>query len=177
MEAPATRFEYRPPSRWMVVHTMSRAEKQVHAWCERLGILSYLPLRRSVRRYARRVATHMVPIFSGYVFIQMDPLDKHLVEESKHAASVLVPDEKMELQLIQELRALYLLEQATEAGELVVRPEIVPGQSVVLKSGPFAGINGIVVHRRHQARLAVNIEMIGQSVSVEVDVGEVEMEW
>ena len=37
-------------------------------------------------------------------------------------------------------------------------------------------MNGIVERRNQRARVTVNVDMLGQSVSVELDLGEVEVE-
>ena len=43
-------------------------------------------------------------------------------------------------------------------------------------TGPLAGLNGIVTRRKNRIRLTVNVEMVGQSVSLDVDVAEVEID-
>lgn len=167
-------IEQQPGLRWIVVRTKARCEKKVAELCERTGIVCYLPLRHSVRRYQNRIVTFMVPIFGGYVFTQIDPSNRKALEESRHVAHTIVPDELMEKVLVRELNDLLILERATTDGELVVRPEIAVGTEVRIGSGPLAGINGIVVRRKRQARVAVNIDLIGHSVSVEIDVGEID---
>ena len=170
-------IEQKSPLRWMVAKTMARAEKQVAEYCTRKGILAYLPLRRSVRRYPHRIKTFMVPMFPGYVFFQLDPIDKLLVQECRHTAMIIVPDDSMEELLVQELNDLQICEQATAEGEVDVRPEIAEGKIVEIRTGPFMGMHGIVNRRKGHTRLTVNIELIGQSVTIELDVGEVEVEF
>ncbi|MDP7743807.1 MAG: transcription termination/antitermination NusG family protein, partial [Lentisphaeria bacterium] len=74
--------------RWIVVRTMARCEKKFAKFCDHLDIRHYLPLRRSVKRYTRKVATHLVPIFPGYVFVQVNPNLKPELLASKLTARV-----------------------------------------------------------------------------------------
>jgi transcriptional antiterminator RfaH len=164
-----------PSQGWLVVHTLARCEKKVREHCARHDITAYLPVRRSVRRYARRVVEFWVPLFPGYVFAQLEVERRHLISECRHVARLLLPTPIQETVLARELHDLAILERAALAGELTVRPEIVDGTPVAIQSGPLAGMQGIVVRRKSRVRLSLNIEMIGQSVNVEVDVSEVEI--
>ena len=158
---------------WLVVRTRARAEKQVAAYCAKLGWPHYLPQRRSVRRYGPRAVTFYLPLFPGYVFAQLTADQRPALEQSRHVATLLLPAPPAEAGLIRELNDVLLLETLSQQETLVVRPELVVGQVVEIQQGPLAGLRGIIQRRKHEARLSVNVEMIGQSVSVEIDAGEV----
>ena len=119
----------------------------------------------------------MVPMFSGYVFTQIDPTHKLTLLECRQSAQVIVPDKRSEETLIAELNDIQILINATLQGKLVVRPEIQVGQYVRIKSGLLAGLNGIVAHRNNKTRVTVNVEMIGYSVSVDMDIDELDIEF
>ena len=175
--APGDRIAKVPGLVWHVARTKPRCEKKLAEYCQRCGVACYLPLRRSVRRYDARVFTFMVPIFSGYVFVQIEPTRRPVVVESRHIATLIVPEGAMEDALVGELNDVLILERAQLAVELIVRPEIEVGRLVTIRTGALAGLRGIVSRRKSKARLAVNVEMVGQSVSIELDVGEVEIEY
>ncbi len=162
---------------WTAVKTKSRCEKKVSALCDRRDIPHYLPLQRNIRHYKSKRVESMVPIFSGYIFIHLDSAAKKIVEEFRHTAQLLIPDKRMEHLLITELNNIELIIAATSAGELIVRPEMVPGQSVIIKSGSLAGLSGIVSRRNNKTRVSVNVEMIGFSVSLDIDVCELEINY
>ena len=86
--------------------------------------------------------------------------------------SILPMRDTLESILITELRGLQLLEQAADATELVVRPEIVAGETVTVASGPLQGLTGVAERRRQKTRVTVNIELLGQSVSADLDIGD-----
>ncbi len=176
LDSAALDIARRPDYRWVVAHTRPRCEKKFHEFCRTHELLSYLPLQRSIRRYQRQVKEFMVPMFSGYVFAQVNAEQHADVGNCRQVAEILVPDRQMEEQLILELQDIQRIEQLTRAGELVVRPEIEVGRRVLIKAGPLAGVNGIVCRRKNKVRLTVNVEMIGQSVTLELDAAEVEID-
>jgi transcription antitermination factor NusG len=169
-------IEKRPGLRWLVARTRPRAEKKFAEYCSKREVTHYLPLRRSVRRYKRRVVTFDVPMFPGYIFVQIPADDYSCLHESFHFLCVVDTRESVEDRLIDDLNDLQRLEEATDSGEVEVRAEIVPGRTVRVETGPFMGLNGIVTRRKGKERITVNIDLIGQSVSVEMDVGEVGLE-
>ena len=162
--------------RWVVVRTKPRCEKKFDHYCQAREITCYLPLRPSVRRYHDRVAEFLVPLFSGYAFCQVAPMDTAPVNQSQHVAQILMPDETMEAQLITELQSVQTLMRAAELGEIEVRPEIQVGNRVTIRSGPMQGLTGVVTRRKNKTRLTVNVEMVGHSVSLEADAAEVELD-
>jgi transcription antitermination factor NusG len=48
------------------------------------------------------------------------------------------------------------------------------GQIARIRSGPFAGMKGIVVRRKGGCRVVLTLEQIMQSVAIEVDEGDLE---
>ena len=170
------RIEKDTSKRWMVVKTNARCEKKISELCERHKIVCYLPLRRSLRRYKSKTVTFMVPIFPGYVFAQVEPECKGTIVEFRHSAQVIIPEDTLEDLLIQELNDIQRIVCATSDGKLLVRPEIEMGNPVKITSGVLSGLYGIIVRRNNKTRVTVNVEMIGYSVTVEVDVGEIEIE-
>lgn len=47
------------------------------------------------------------------------------------------------------------------------------GDPVVVNSGPFEGMRGVLIERRGRVRIAVRIDALRQATSVEVDRGMV----
>lgn len=161
---------------WTPVHTRPRCEKVVGQFCERFGLTYYLPLRRQVKRYQRRNVEHFLPMFGGYIFVQLEQQTRMRLMESHRVVNFLDSSGARELQLLDDLREVQRLELASMDAELVVQPELVPGTPVLIAAGPLAGLTGIVQRRQAKTRVSVNVDMLGQSVSVDLDVGEVAIE-
>lgn len=159
---------------WTAALARPRCEKVVARYCGRIGIPCYLPLRREVKRYQRRNVEAFLPMFRGYLFLHLGPGDKEALAQCQRVAAVLPVDHMKEVRLVEELRSIRILELAGLQSELVVHPELAAGQEVVIGTGPMRGLRGIVEQRRSRARVTVNVEILGQAVSVDLDVGEVE---
>jgi len=165
-----------PGLRWTAVHTLARCEKMVAEYCRSKDIPCYLPLLRRRQRYQRRIVETLLPMFPGYIFVQVRPEERDVVYQSHRAAAVLPVSEVRETRLIEDLRNVRLIECMTREAEVAVHPEIAPGMPVLIAHGPMAGLSGIVEKRRGTVRVTVNVEMLGQSVSVELDVAELKPE-
>jgi len=115
-------------------------------------------------------------MFSGYVFCALnDELFRRIVN-SNCVVHKLKIDEVMEKILIDELNAVKRLEENSDNIELVVKPEIVEGQKVKVIAGALQGLSGIVTKRKNTAIVSVNLELLGQSVSTEIDIEYIALE-
>jgi SAM-dependent methyltransferase/O-antigen/teichoic acid export membrane protein len=57
-------------------------------------------------------------------------------------------------------------------------PFLTVGRRVRVKSGPMAGLHGILKHKKNQARLVVSVELIQRAMAVEVEEADVEpLQW
>lgn len=154
---------------WSVLHLKPRTEKRVAEHCGRLRLPCYLPLRRSVRIYQRRKVVFELPLFPGYIFVAGDASQRALLFRGNHVIRVLHPESQMRLlrQLVQIRRLLRL------DPELQSVDPIVSGEHVRIKSGPLAGVEGVVtlVRDKPGRRLVVlDIEIVGRAVATETDV-------
>ena len=163
-----------PGRTWCAVRTRARAEKQVQAYCLRVGVPVFLPLWRRERRYQRRRVVTTRPLFPGYVFVSLPVEGRAEIAQHRLVASLLVPEPDLEGQLLRELVDIRGLLSSGVETELIVAAQLEVGQVVEIRHGPLAGMRGIVDRRRGHARVSVNVEMIGQSVSVELDADELD---
>jgi transcription antitermination factor NusG len=170
-------IEQHPDIRWVVVRTRSRGEKKFAAYCTSRDITHYLPLRRSVKRYKHKVATHLIPIFPGYVFAQLDPVFKPELLKSQLAASVILSDDISEPGLVRDLNDVRIITSAALNEEIFVRPEIVVGREIVIRTGPLTGLTGVVSKLKSKTRISVNVHLVGQSVHLEIGANEVDLEF
>jgi transcription antitermination factor NusG len=161
---------------WTVAHVKPRCEKQVAEFAARHGVMHYLPLRRKVKRFQRRNVETRLPMFSGYLFVRTGAGDRERLAECHRIVRFFDMTPEREARLLEDLRCVRQLELTSQVTEVVVSPELAPGRAVVVRSGPFRGVRGVVVRRKDSVRITVNVEMLGQSVSAEVDVGELEPE-
>lgn len=157
---------------WYVAHTRARNEKILAEELARYGVFNYLPLARRITRSAAtgRISRSLVPVFPGYVFFNGDEDDRHRALRTNRIAAVLeVPNQD---QLVAELVQMQQL--LANDGHFAVAPRLNVGDWGRITSGPLMGLEGVISHVSGQWRLTMNVTILGQSVSVEVDRHSVE---
>jgi transcription antitermination factor NusG len=112
----------------------------------------------------------MMPLFAGYLFFCGDEAARYAALATDRLCQVIeVPDQAT---LVQELSSLHRALQAKAS--LDPYPYAVVGNWCRVASGPFEGIEGMVVGRDGVQKLVLQVTMLGQSVSMEIDPGQVE---
>ena len=150
---------------WWVGHTKARCEK-AFAWdLIRCGIGYFLPMIERVRMSGGRKRRGLATLFPSYVFFCGTEEDRYAAMTTNRLCQTLeVPDQEG---LVAELAAI---EKALEGkAELDPYPFAAVGQPCRVRSGPFRGIEGIVVRRKTLARLVLQVSILGQGASLEVD--------
>lgn len=161
---------------WTPVRTKPRREKKLWEYCEAKGIACYLPLKKSVKRYQRKTFEFFPPMFPGYVFCLLDEAAYRELLLSHAVLFRVAMDENSEPRLIEDLNSVQIMETLSREHEVFVKPELTPGTRAMIAEGPLKGIRGVIAKRRGGMSVTVNIEILGNSVTVEVDVGDLEKE-
>jgi transcriptional antiterminator RfaH len=156
---------------WFVAHTRARCEKKLHRYCEEKGIVSTLPLYRSIRRYGRKTATFEKPLFPGYVFLQLLPEQRQLVVQSAHLANLLVVHDQTTF--IQQLGEILTALNANM--QVFLAPEIGSGARVKIKAGPLRGMEGWVEERYGPTTVLLRLDFIGQAAAVKSQAEDLEL--
>jgi len=156
---------------WKVLFVKPNCEKKVAEVCAAHGIGCYLPLKITRRKYQRRMVQFDIPIFKGYVFAQWTADGKIHLQRTNQIVKVLEPQSSIRL-----LRQLVTIRRMIAGSpEIQVGPQLASGTKVRVKNGPLMGIEGLVEKMKDKLTVVVNIEMIGQSVSVPLDSADVEL--
>ena len=158
------------PGQWWIAHTRSRSEK-AFAWdLTALGIGYFLPMvRRTFVSGGRKRQTRR-PLFTSYVFICGGPTARQQALATGRLCAVLpVPDQA---RLIAELSTV----QRALAGspELDLYPHAATGRRCRVTAGPLMGTEGVVVRRTARATLVLEISILRQGASLEVDLDLIE---
>jgi transcriptional antiterminator RfaH len=151
--------------RWLVTYTKPRQEKALSREILRYQIPFYLPLvKKTVYGSRRRLSSH-VPVFAGYVFLFASEGERVRALMTNRVLRVLeVGDAR---RLVSDLRQLRQL--IASNAPLTVESRLERGDRVRVRRGPFAGIEGTVLHRRGVTRLLVSIDFLQRGASVEID--------
>jgi transcription antitermination factor NusG len=153
--------------RWYVAHTRSRNEKILADELGRLRIPHYLPLAQRITRSAatRRLSRSLIPVFPGYVFFHGTDEQRYTALRTNRIAQVLEVTDQA--QLIRELDHLRLL--LTTQQDFFVAPRLQKGDWGRITSGSLMSLEGIITNISGKYRLTMNVTILGQSVSVELD--------
>ncbi len=157
---------------WWVAHTRARHEKALADDLGRMGIFAYLPLCERVTRSprTRRLSKAMVPVFTSYVFFNGSEEDRYKAMTTNHVATTLaVPNQR---ELVAELRHIHRVVAVGAGFEQAQTVKV--GDWVRVTVGPLEGVEGVVTHWKAKLRMELNVHILGQSVSVEVDAALVE---
>jgi transcription antitermination factor NusG len=168
------RFEHCPGLCWTPVRTKPRQEKKLKEYCAAHGIECYLPLLRKLHHYGKRTMEFMLPMFPGYVFCLLSEDIYRIIVISNAVLYRINMNEKSEVSLLKELAAVRIFEELVLKKDIMVKPELVAGTPVEISTGPFKGISGIIEYRKNKTVITVNVEILGQSASVEVDADSLE---
>lgn len=160
-------------SRWFAVYTTCRHEKRIAQHFRQREIEHYLPLYRTDRKWRDgSKVTLELPLFPGYIFVRIRRSERVSVLSVPGAVAVVggtggepapVPESAIEA-----LR-IGLLEHRIEP-----HPLLRVGQPVRIRSGAFAGMEGVIVRKKSGFRVVLTLEQIMQSIAIEVDEGDLE---
>jgi transcription termination/antitermination protein NusG len=156
---------------WFAVWTHSHCEELVHAQLLAKGFDAFLPTMRTWSRRAGKRRLIPLPMFPGYLFVHRVMDKTSYVELLKTRGTVRILGERWDrLTPIPdaEIEALQHLERA----DVPVLPHayLRQGQTVRITRGPLSGLQGILVRSRpNQGLLVLSVELLHQSVAVEVD--------
>ena len=155
---------------WFVVHTKSRQEKALAKELAAIRVDHYLPLARHARLHGGRKAVVEEPLFPGYVFLLGTTDQAYQADRTRRVANIIrVPDQQQFQWELGNIR-LALERSAT----LDPYPRLVKGRRVEVTSGPFRGLQGVIEERGRDARLILQVNVLGRAVSLEIDGSQVE---
>jgi transcription antitermination factor NusG len=156
---------------WLVVYTLPRHEKQLLRQLEQRSVEAFLPLYESVRRWKSGPSRVSLPLFPSYLFIKVDEGQRRKVVEM---ASVLqIVGNRQGTVTVSNIE-IEQLRQAVATGLAQPHPYLNVGSRVRIIQGPLSGTEGILTRKKGCMKVVVSIELIMQSVAVEVNACDVE---
>jgi transcription antitermination factor NusG len=158
---------------WFAVYTSPRHEKRVSQYLSLKAIEHYLPLYRTQRKWSdgSRVILDL-PLFPGYLFVHIDASERVQVLQVPGVLSFVGGTGRQPASLpeaeINALRSGLPLRHAEP------HPLLTVGHRARIRSGALAGMVGVVVRRKNSLRVVLTMDLIRQSIAVEVDESELE---
>lgn len=151
---------------WWALYTLPRHEKKLMRKLQDDDVPFYGPvIERRYRSPNGRLRTSFQPLFSSYVFVCGDEIQRY------HAVSTGCVSSWMPIvntvELVQDLRQIRNL--IAQNAPLSPESRLEPGQRVRIRNGSFKGYEGVIVRREKEVRLQVYVRFMDQGVSVLLD--------
>ena len=157
---------------WYAAYTLANHEKQVMQQFTERSVEHFLPLYESVRNWKDRKVKLQLPLFPGYVFVRVALRDRLRVLQVPSVVRLVgfngypaaLPDSEIEA-----LRTSVAMQLRAEP-----HPYLTVGRRVRIKSGPLAGVEGILIRKKNAFRVVLSLDFILRSAAVEVDASDIE---
>lgn len=156
---------------WFAAYTTSRHEKRVARHLGQRQIEHFLPVYREQHRWkdGSRVLVDL-PLFPGYVFVRICPHDKVGVLEVPGVVSLIGTGSKPIPLPDFEVDAL----RGLDPMRAEPHPLLATGQRVRIKVGALTGLEGIVLREKSGFRVVLTLDLLMQSIAIEVNGDDVE---
>lgn len=157
---------------WHVLHVNANHEKKVAQYLSIRSIEYYLPLYKERSRWSDRFVMLERPLFVGYVFVRCSPKTRLSVISTPGVIRLL--DDSMNCMVSSEEIDLI---RAGLASGCLLRPyfDLPVGTPVRVRTGVFAGAEGVVTAIRQRCKVVMTLSAVSQCFSLEVDRDDVEV--
>ena len=158
---------------WYALYTRSRFEKKMLSELTDRKVEVFLPMREIISRWKDRKKRIWVPLFPGYIFVNhIDTPDNRFRILNIPGAVRFVGNEG-HAEPIPEAQILYVRKFLEASISIDPYPYMQVGTRVEVIAGPLKGIHGILVEKRGRFRFVLQVDLIRQAVSVEIDASDV----
>lgn len=150
---------------WWVAHTKSRCEKALAWGLLEKSIQYFCPMMPRTAVWGGRKRKVLKPLFPSYLFFCGSEQDRQTAFATGHLFMTLPVRDRVAL--LNELSAIELA--ITNDVDLEIEALVVPGRRCRVKGGVLKGIEGTILHRQGRTRLVLQVTMVGQATSLEID--------
>jgi transcription antitermination factor NusG len=157
---------------WYAAYTIPRHEKRVAELLASRNIEAFVPLYRAARQWKKSAPAILeLPLFPCYLFVRTGRVGRASVLSTPGVLSIVGSSKESWPLPPLEIEALRL---GTQMRKVEPHPYLVVGNRVRIKSGPMAGLEGILVRKKNEVRFVLTLDAIMRSVAVEIDADELE---
>lgn len=152
---------------WYVLQTRSRFEKKCYELLLASGISVFLPLQTVKKAWSDRIKKVESPLFPGYIFVQFSENERYKILNTNGISRFVSfggQYAKVHPKQMEAIEKMLSCENTVEVIDL----DLVPGQEVMISSGPFKGHFAKLVHHNGKGKLLLAIESIGKGVLLEI---------
>ena len=156
---------------WYALRTKHQHEKSVTNVLAEKGFEVLCPTYAEVHRWKDRKKEVTLPLFPGYLFFANGLERKVDLLSTPGVCTIVSFGNTPALIPHSEIEAIQLAMLSSRV--MGPHPFLKEGDKVRLRSGPLAGIEGILQRWEDGYRLVLTIELLGRSVTVEVEQSDI----
>jgi transcription antitermination factor NusG len=156
---------------WYALRVKTGRETAVSQALRAGGIPEFLPTFTEKTQWSDRTKVAIRALFPGYVFANFDRNDAAHIWLTSGVLQILGTDELSSISAdeIANLRTVC----ASPSAKAV--PYVAGSSRVRVVSGPFAGVVCVVTRVKGETQLTIPVEILGRSVAVQIEAGDVEI--
>jgi transcription antitermination factor NusG len=176
MEAVAedkTQSTHKGEARWYAVYVSSRAEKKVNLEFSQKGIESFVPLKKSLRKWSDRKKWVDLPLIPGYCFVKINFKFYLSVLQTNHVVGFVRFEGKPAVIQDNQIDFLKRMLKQTDYFWEITKEKLLPGQKVEIIAGPFIGMEAELIAMKGKKRVGVRIEQINNTLLVDIPMEDV----
>lgn len=152
---------------WYALYTLPKKEKFIKRILDDKNVETFLPTHKVVRQWSDRRKEVELPLFFNYLFVKIRKCDKCRVLDVPGVVNIV--GNKMESYVVPD-NEIDGIKNILHYKDLEVKPGgYMPGDELIILSGPFAGLKGVVTKSSGMSRVAVFISCINRSVILTMD--------
>jgi len=158
---------------WYAVHTRSRHEERVHQGLALKSHDVFLPKIEAWSKRKDRRKKILLPMFPGYVFVALDPVDNEtkldvlktfgvvkILGKPRGSEPIAIPDAKIE--------AIRRLVESRVEIQHFNYPKV--GEAAKITDGPFKDIEGIITGTDYEKEVfVITIEILQRAVAIKLE--------
>ena len=154
-------------SPWYAIRVRSNFEQKTSKLLRQKGFEELLPTYKCKKIWSDRVKIIDQPLFPGYVFCRFD--QRNLLKILQTAGVVHVVSFAGEPTPVDEREMDSVRTLMNSSIPLAPHPFLRVGERVLIKRGPLAGVEGILLRFQKDYRLIVSVSLLQRSVAAEVE--------
>jgi len=159
--------------KWYALYTRSRFEKKMLSELTERKIEVFLPMREVLSRWKDRKKKIWLPLFPGYIFVNHINTPENRFRVLNIPGAVRFIGHQGHADPIPEEQIQYVRMFLESSIAIDPYPYVKVGSRVEIIAGPLKGIQGILVKKRGKFRFVLQVDLIRQAVSVEIDASDV----
>lgn len=154
--------------KWYAIYVGSRAEKKVDSDLQAKGVETFVPLKKTLRKWSDRKKWVDMPMIPGYCFVRINMKNYLPVLQTNHVVGFVRFEGKPAIVPDNQIDFLKRMLRQTECTWEVTTENLTPGQKVEFVAGPFIGLEAELMELKGKKRVGVRIEQINNTLLVDV---------